>query len=104
MGKLVLWLAVAGAVWLGWSIWRVARRRADAARAAHDEETRRADTSKAADSPATGGTRSGEPEPMVSCAHCRLYLPRREAVIDGNVVYCSTAHRDAGPRAGSEPR
>lgn len=36
---------------------------------------------------------------MVSCLHCGVHLPRSESVIDRQGgVYCSAAHRDAGPR------
>lgn len=103
MGKLVLWLAVIGAAWLGWSVWRLARRRAEAERAADAEEAKRASASSSAGQPARDGA-TGSPEPMVSCAHCRLYLPRRDAVIEGTRAFCSTAHRDAGPRNGSDSR
>jgi uncharacterized protein len=38
-------------------------------------------------------------EAMVRCSHCGLHLPRSEALpgSDGQ-LYCSAAHRDAGPR------
>lgn len=38
-------------------------------------------------------------EPMVRCSHCGVHLPRSEAVTgpDGH-LYCSPAHRAAGPR------
>jgi len=37
--------------------------------------------------------------PIVECVHCRVHLPRDEAVIDGaGRLYCSDAHRLAGPR------
>jgi uncharacterized protein len=36
---------------------------------------------------------------MLACAHCGLHLPRNEAHLDaGGRAYCSTEHRDAGPR------
>ncbi len=39
------------------------------------------------------------PQDMVACAHCRLHLPRSEAVEDSaGRPYCSTAHRAQGPR------
>jgi uncharacterized protein len=34
---------------------------------------------------------------MVACAHCGVHLPRSDAVADGALVYCSEAHRIAGP-------
>lgn len=35
---------------------------------------------------------------MVECAHCGVHFPSSEAVLDGSRVYCSDAHRLAGPR------
>lgn len=38
------------------------------------------------------------PEEMVRCSHCGVHLPRREALVDGAAgLYCSEAHRLAGP-------
>lgn len=47
------------------------------------------------------GTRRELPRPegMLSCAHCGVHLPASEALRLGERVYCSAAHRDAGPRA-----
>lgn len=36
-------------------------------------------------------------EGMVACAHCGVHLPRSEALVDGARLYCSAAHRLAGP-------
>jgi len=33
------------------------------------------------------------PEQMVNCGHCGLYLPRGEAIRDGNRFYCCDEHR-----------
>jgi uncharacterized protein len=41
---------------------------------------------------------SSSPEAMVVCAHCGVHLPASEALRLGERAYCSTAHRDAGPR------
>jgi uncharacterized protein len=38
-------------------------------------------------------------EAMVACAHCGVHLPRGDAVADGSLMYCSEAHRIAGPPA-----
>jgi uncharacterized protein len=50
-----------------------------------------------------GPGRRGRPavdaEAMVACAHCGVHLPRGDAVADGALVYCSEAHRIAGPAA-----
>jgi len=40
----------------------------------------------------------GEAEGMVVCAHCGVHLPRSEALADGARLFCSAAHRLAGPR------
>ena len=37
----------------------------------------------------------GEPEDMVRCAHCGVHLPVSESVRDGDLYFCSAAHRDA---------
>jgi uncharacterized protein len=90
MGKLTFWLLLAGLLWLGWTLWRVGKRRADAAR------KEQADPPAA--SPATKDSRA-EAEPMVSCALCKVYLPRGDAVADSERYFCSTAHRDATGRS-----
>lgn len=36
-----------------------------------------------------------EPEDMVRCAHCGVHLPVSESVRDGDLYFCSAAHRDA---------
>lgn len=46
---------------------------------------------------------SDSPEPMVACAHCGVWLPKADAVGESGSVspegrlYCSEAHRRAGP-------
>ena len=38
-------------------------------------------------------------EAMVECAHCRLHVPRGDAVVDAaGRTFCTEAHRLAGPR------
>lgn len=32
-------------------------------------------------------------QPMVTCAHCGVHLPQRDAVSDSGGAYCSDAHR-----------
>jgi len=39
-------------------------------------------------------------EKMVSCAHCGVYLPESDSVVDGEAAYCSEAHRALGRSAG----
>ncbi len=36
-----------------------------------------------------------EPEDMVRCAHCGVHLPVSESVREGELYFCSAAHRDA---------
>jgi uncharacterized protein len=40
------------------------------------------------------------PATFVSCAHCGVHLPAGDAVRDGEIHYCSDAHRLAGPKDG----
>lgn len=37
-------------------------------------------------------------EDMVACAHCGVHLPASLVLHAQGRSYCSTAHRDAGPR------
>lgn len=54
------------------------------------------------------GTRGAAPPParpagaeaMVRCVHCGVHLPRGEALLDGELAFCSETHRRAGPQAG----
>lgn len=42
---------------------------------------------------------SGSVVVMVACAHCGVNLPRTDALEDGaSRLFCSEAHRAAGPR------
>jgi uncharacterized protein len=43
------------------------------------------------------GTPQGE---LVSCAHCGVNLPRAEARLAGDRIYCSEEHWRLGPRDG----
>ncbi len=50
--------------------------------------------------PARPAAAAGKPaaEEMVRCAHCGVHLPRREALAGAAPgLYCSEAHRLAGP-------
>ncbi len=54
------------------------------------------------DSPQAGPTAPpapGQVEGMVACAHCGVHLPASAALHATGQSYCSSAHRDAGPRA-----
>ena len=48
-------------------------------------------------------TRTGAPAPteMVQCSHCGLHLPGSDAVQDNRGVFCTEAHRLAGPRSSN---
>ncbi len=52
----------------------------------------------AADAPRVRPT-SPDPEKMVSCAHCGVYLPESDSVSDGGLAYCCEAHRALGSSA-----
>ncbi len=100
MGKLTVWLVVAGLAWLGWTLWRIGKRRSESGPARRPDQassTAQARQTPPADSP---------PETMLRCVHCGLYLPAREAVSDTTGrSFCSTAHRDrAGSSSNDTPR
>jgi uncharacterized protein len=46
----------------------------------------------------TEGQEPQAPSAFAVCAHCGVHLPMNDAVLDGQTVYCSDAHRLAGPR------
>jgi len=50
------------------------------------------------DAPPSHRPPAGGAEGMVACAHCGVHLPRSEALADGARLFCSAAHRLAGPR------
>lgn len=39
-----------------------------------------------------------KPVSFVVCAHCGVHFPTDDAVIEGELAYCSESHRLAGPR------
>lgn len=89
MGKLVLWLALAGAVWIGWTLWRIGVRRAEA-------NARKRSVNAPAPPKAEHTAAEPSPEPMVRCGHCALYLPASDSVAGSDGTrFCSPAHRDA---------
>ena len=58
---------------------------------------------------ALAAPRAGDPPPqapgeqkgdLVSCAHCGMHLPRAEARLAGDRVYCGEEHARLGPRDG----
>ncbi len=38
---------------------------------------------------------------MRACAHCGVHMPTKDMVTQGDQLYCSVAHRDAGPSPGT---
>jgi uncharacterized protein len=82
MGKLLLMLALVVVI----GLWAVNRLKAFARRRDEADEARRP---------------THRLEAMVSCAHCGVHLPQRDAVAKQGVMFCSDAHALAGPRGGS---
>jgi uncharacterized protein len=102
MGKFTVWLVVAGLAWLGWTLWRIGKRRSESGTTRQPDQAPASSTEQARQAPPA----DSPPEPMLRCAHCGLYLPAREAVSDtSGRSFCSTAHRDrAGPSSNNTPR
>lgn len=44
------------------------------------------------------GAAPAQPQAMVQCLHCGVHLPRSDALEDPRGMFCSEAHRLAGPR------
>ncbi len=38
-------------------------------------------------------------EKMLPCAHCGVYFPESDALVEDGLAYCCEAHRVAGPTA-----
>lgn len=89
--KLLLWILVLGWIYHRW----IARRRPPSflfRTPAGNSQTPPSATSK---------TEEVDTQEMVQCAQCGVYLPREEALAQGNRWYCGPPHRQAGPRAES---
>lgn len=43
-----------------------------------------------------------QPEEMVRCNHCSIYLPRSEAVLSKGKTWCSMEHAKLGPSASNQ--
>jgi len=72
MSRLLLWVAIVGVV-----VWWLVRTRQRA----------------------SGQPRAPRQAPAFAvCAHCGVHLPVDDAIVDGKRLYCSDAHRLAGPR------
>ena len=48
--------------------------------------------------PPRRGRRLPPPQQMVRCAHCGVHLPAADALAEGQLHYCSPAHRALGAR------
>jgi uncharacterized protein len=46
-------------------------------------------------SPAPGGAKPPQPQPMARCAHCDVHMARADMVSGHMGLYCSVAHRQA---------
>jgi uncharacterized protein len=71
MGRILFFVLLGVALYVGFRIWRIGKRRDEAAAAKPGQTS----------------------EPMIRCAHCGLNVPRSEAVADAGRWYCSEAHR-----------
>lgn len=40
------------------------------------------------------------PEKMVTCAHCGVYFPEGDGLVEDGLAFCCEAHRIAGRTAG----
>ena len=101
MGKFTVWIVLAGVAWLGWTLWRIGRRRAESAASPPPAEYDSPGPRGPGTDPASG---ESPPEPMLRCSHCGLYLPSRDAVAgERGSSYCSTAHRDLTEQAPRGP-
>lgn len=61
---------------------------------ARDMQSRTFQTPPEAAPSAAPGHAVRDAEDMVSCAHCQLYVPVSEAVLRGELHFCSAAHAD----------
>jgi uncharacterized protein len=80
MGKLAFWVVLIALAWLAYRLFVISQRRSEAA------------ARRAAD--AAGAPQRDEM--MVRCAHCGVFLPSSDALIEGDRAWCDRAHREAG--------
>lgn len=76
MSRILFWVLLAVAAWVGWRLWKD-RLRIQAKRGA-------ASTPEAV-----------EGEVLVQCRHCGVRLPKSTAVAAGDAYFCTAEHRDA---------
>jgi len=82
MGKLLFWIVVGLAIYVGYRLFLVSRRRSE----------------RAAQQAASKREREAQGEPMRSCAHCGVHVPQSDALVYGGRYFCSSAHRDEAAR------
>lgn len=85
MGKLLFWIVVAAVVFGGYRFMQILERKSAAA---------------AARRPAEPDKR----ELILACAHCGVYVPTSDAIMDGEQAYCSQEHRRLGQDSNPESR
>jgi uncharacterized protein len=83
MGKTLFWIAVFFAVLLGSRF------------LAHQAAKKRFRDEQASTPPQSNSLPGSEE--MVQCAHCRIFLPRSEALLTQDETWCSQAHVQLGP-------
>ena len=100
MGKLLSWVALIALGYLAFRLVAISQRRRAASRQARQGQ-RAGSGAREGRVPKEGAANEGG-EMMVQCAHCGVFLPASDALIDGQRAFCDRAHRDA-ERAG-KPR
>ena len=78
MVRILFWIA------LGLLVYFAVRSKLRAGQVRHDAQRRQ--------------DKLGETEPMVSCAHCGMFVPASEAVHAEGLDYCSPAHVRLPPK------
>jgi uncharacterized protein len=81
MGRVLFWILLGVAVWVGWRLWK---------------DKQRLQVRRDADE----AHRAVEGEVLVECRQCGVRVPRSAAVRDADTWFCSAQHRDeyAGTR------
>jgi uncharacterized protein len=93
--KLLLWLGLAVLVYMA-----VRKNfRSKVPRSNRQSESARSDTNQWADEQFSTAASSKQAETMLSCAHCQVYFPASEAVVRGELNYCSVEHADAATKS-----
>jgi uncharacterized protein len=93
--KLLLWLGLAVLVYLALR----KNFRSNIPPANRPSESARPDSNQWADEQFTSSANAKQAETMLSCAHCQVYFPASEAVLRGELNYCSVEHADAAAKS-----